>query len=90
MPIADSNPKRTSFDALRTPDVEVVAVRTADPHDHIASVKLADGSEQTAAEVIVAIRAHQAHYVMRLPQHELPMLLRVQQCPDCNETVLWA
>jgi hypothetical protein len=72
------------------PDREIVAIRTAGPHEHIIRVKLSDGQEQRAGQVIAAILAHEAHYTMRLPQHELPLLVRVQTCPDCNEDVLWA
>jgi hypothetical protein len=67
-----------------------VAVRTAGDHNHIERVKLADGSEESAADATAAIRADRAHYVMRLPDRPLPLLLRVQQCPDCLEEVLWA
>lgn len=72
------------------PDLEVVAIRTAGPHAHIIRVRLADGQEQGADQVIAAIAAHEAHYVMQSPDHDHPLLVRVQQCPDCLEDVLWA
>lgn len=81
---------------------EVVAVRhmVRSGHEHIGSVKLRDGRVQTADEVLDAIQAHEAHYVMTpLPgmrgyeEHARTgkrLLLQAQPCPDCGEEVLWA
>lgn len=66
------------------PEREIVAVRTAGPHDHIIRVKLADESEQETAEVMAAIESHEAHYIAQ------GRLARIEQCPDCLEKVLWA
>lgn len=72
------------------PEREAVAVRwdSEDAHRHIIAVKFADGGTIDAAELITAIGEHRAHYFMRIPEGKL--LLRVQQCPDCLETVVWA
>ena len=70
------------------PEREVVAIRTSGPHDHIERTKFADGTDAPAAEVIAAIRSHEAHYFMRVPAGKL--LLTVRQCPDCLEETLWA
>lgn len=73
-------------------DRQIVAVRHADHagHKHISKVKLADGTVEDAADVLRAIGAHDAHYVMDQPGLPLPLLVRSQQCPDCAEEVLWA
>jgi hypothetical protein len=85
----------------KVPDREIVAIRAEDVggHQHIVKVKLADGTEQDAADVIAAIEAHEAHYVMALPPNvkaatpegaeHLPLLIRTRQCPDCEKTVIW-
>ena len=75
---------------MSVPDREVVAVRTAGPHDHIERVKFADGTDADAATAIQEIVDHVAHYVMHLEGQELPLLLQVRQCPDCLTNVLWA
>lgn len=72
------------------PEVEVVAIRTGDPHNHIVRVKFSDGTDASAETVMAAISAHEAHYIMRRPDLDLPLLLHVRQCPDCTEEVLWA
>lgn len=70
------------------PEREVVAARREGPHDHITKVKLADGSEHDAEDVLASIDGHEAHWFMAHPAGKL--LLRVQQCPDCDRRVLWA
>lgn len=67
---------------------EVVAIRTEGPHEHITMVKRETGDVESAQMVIEAIQGHAAHYFMDRPDGKL--LLRVQQCPDCREEVLWA
>lgn len=73
---------------LNVPEREVVAVRTEGPHDHIVTVKLADGTEHAADDVLASIEAHEAHWFMAHPAGKL--LLRGQQCPDCERVVLWS
>lgn len=86
------------------PEREVVAVRAAvrgtNAHPHIASMKLRDGRVETADEVLDAIRAHDAHYVMTpvpgmtgYDEHAKTgkrLLLQAQLCPFCGQEVLWA
>lgn len=80
---------------------EIVAVRAEriGGHEHNVEVRLADGSERLAEDVIAAIEAGDV-YTMRPPEgapayaaHQrtgLPLLVQVRQCPDCNEKVLFA
>lgn len=84
------------------PELEVVAVRPIEVggHTHIEKVKLANGDVVEAADMIAAIDAHKAHYVMRPPEgapayqaHQetgLPLLVQTRDCPDCAERVLFA
>jgi hypothetical protein len=76
--------------AATVPEIEVVAIRTSGPHDHIERVKFSDGTDADAETVKAAILAHDAHYVMHRPDLDKPLLLHVRQCPDCLEECLWA
>lgn len=87
---------------MSVPDLEVVAIRSEEVagHRHIVAVKLANGNEMTAAEVMKEIDMHNAHYTMRPPEgspayHEhqrtgLPLLVGIRDCPDCGAQVLYA
>ena len=69
---------------MKIPDErEIVAIHVEGPHEHITRFKREDGSEELAATAIRAIKSHEAHY------HAQGRLVRVQQCPDCGEEVLW-
>lgn len=71
------------------PEIEVVAIRTSGPHDHIERIKLVDGTDARATTVAAAIRAHEAHFYF-VRRDGMKFLLYVRQCPDCLEECLWA
>lgn len=72
------------------PEHEITAIRQEDAggHLHIVKVKLGDGVEVDAEQVIVDIDAHRAHYTMVKDDERL--LVGVRQCADCDARVLWA
>ena len=74
------------------PERKIVAIREADGagHTHIERVRLDDGRELDAEQVIAAIDQHMGHYVMPMPGAPRDVLpVRVRVCPDCTERVLW-
>jgi len=90
---------------MRVPEKRIYATHrepcSANPELlHHTQVKLADDVRETAADVIAAIDAHEAHYVMYPPEgapayraHQetgLPLIVQVRECPDCGEQVLFA
>jgi hypothetical protein len=89
----------------QVPELRIVATHRepcpANPEKlHHMVVLLTDGAKVKAAEVIKAIEAHTAHYIIHPPEgapayeaHQrtgLPLVVQVIECPDCCEKVLFA